>query len=422
MYKKTKFKSGLKIITVPDKRTQAVTVLVMAKVGSKYEEKKINGLSHFLEHMLFKGTKKRPTALEISETLDKVGGSYNAFTGEEYTGYFAKVEKSRLGLALDWVTDIYLNSLLPEKEIEKEKGVIKEEINMYLDNPMIYVQNLWKKVLYGDQPAGWQVIGNKKTVSSVNREKLLNYRSNFYTAQNTLVCIAGNFDSKKILKEIKGYFQDLKKGKLLKKDEVVEKQKKPKCLVNYKKTDQTHLCLGVRSFNLKDKKRFVLELLAVVLGGMMSSRLFSEIREKMGLAYYIGTRTELDPDTGSLVTRAGIDNKKVDKAILAILKEYKNIASKEIQEEELRKAKDYLKGKLALSLETSDSLAFFYSTQELLLDKILTAKDIFEELEKVKKEQVLKVAQEVFRPENLNLALIGPFKDKKRFENLLKQF
>ncbi len=422
MYKKTKLKSGLKIITVPEKNTQAVTVLVMAKVGSKYEKKNINGLSHFLEHMLFKGTKKRPTALEISETLDKVGGHYNAFTGEEYTGYFAKVEKSRVDLALDWVADIYLNSLLPEKEIEKEKGVIKEEMNMYLDNPMIYVQDLWKKVLYGDQPAGWPVIGNKRIVSLVNRKKLLDYRKNFYTAQNTLVCIAGNFDSKKILKKAKRHFKDLKKGKLLKKDEVVEKQKKPNCLVKYKETDQTHLCLGVRAFSLKSRKRFALELLAVVLGGMMSSRLFSEIREKMGLAYYIGTKAELDPDAGSLVTRAGIDNKKVDNAILAILKEYKNIASKEIQEDELRKAKDYLKGKLALSLESSDSLAFFYSTQELLLGKVLTAEDIFKELEKVKKEQVLDVAQKIFKPENLNLALIGPFKDKKRFENLLKQF
>lgn len=422
MYKKTQLKNGLKIITVPDKSTQAVTVLILAKVGSKYEKKNINGISHFLEHMLFKGTKKRPTALEVSETLDKVGGSYNAFTGEEYTGYFAKLEKSRLGLALDWVTDIYLNSLLPKREIEKEKGVIKEEINMYLDNPMIYVQNLWKEVLYGNQPAGWPVIGNKKTVSSVNKEKLLNYRKDFYTAQNTLVCIAGNFGSEKILKETKEYFKDLKKGNKSKKKEVLEKQAKPNCLVKYKKTDQSHLCLGVRTFSLKDRKRFVLELLAVVLGGMMSSRLFSEIREKMGLSYYIATRAELDPDSGSLVTRAGVDNKKVDKAIAAILKEYKKISCQEIQDEELRKAKDYLKGKLALSLETSDSLAFFYGTQELLLDKSLTAKEIFEQLEKVKKEEILKVARDIFKPENLNLALIGPFRDKKRFENLLKQF
>jgi predicted Zn-dependent peptidase len=422
MYKKIELKNGLKILLVPDKSTQAVTVLVLAKVGSKYEHKDINGISHFLEHMFFKGTKKRPTPLSVAETLDKIGGNFNAFTGEEYTGYFAKVEKGQFELALDWVSDIYLNSLLPQKEVAKEKGVIIEELNMYLDNPMIYVQNLWKEVLYGDQPAGWRVIGNRETILGVNRKKLLSYRKKFYTGDNTLVCIAGNFDSNKAIKKTKNYFKNLEKSKDIKKPVVKEEQKNPMSLIHYKKTDQTHLCLGFRTFNLFHPQRFALELLAVALGGMMSSRLFTEVREKLGLSYYIATRTELDPDSGSLITRAGIDNNKVDKAVKAILEEYKKIRKLGIKEEELQKAKDYLKGKLSLNLETSDSLASFYSTQELLLDQALTPQEFLRKIYKVKKEDILKVAKDIFKSENLNLALIGPFKDKKRFDNLLKEF
>jgi len=421
MYKKTKLKNGLRIITVPDRNTQAITVLVLAKVGSKYETKEINGISHFLEHMLFKGTKKRSTPLAVAETLDRIGGSYNAFTGEEYTGYFAKVEKSRFDLALDWVSDIYLNSFLPEKELEKEKGVIIEEINMYRDNPMIYVQNLWKKVLYGDQPAGWDIAGTKKVVREMNRVKLLDYRRNFYTSQNTLICVAGNFDEKEAKKKIKQSFSEIKTGREIKKKAVVEKQSVAKSLIHFKKTDQTHLCLGVRAYNLFHPQKYTIQLLVNILGGMMSSRLFVEIREKLGLAYYVSAQLDVDPDTGSLIVRAGVDNKKVDKAIIAILKEFKKISKKEVDSKELKKAKDYIKGKMALSLETSDALASFYSGQEILTGTILTPKEIFKKIDQVSEEDILAAAKDIFKPEKLNLALIGPFKEKKRFDNLLKE-
>jgi len=420
MYQKKKLDNGLKLLTIPKKNTQAVTVLVLAKVGSKYETKDVNGISHFLEHMFFKGTKKRKDSQEISEALDKVGGVYNAFTGEEYTGYFAKVEKSRFDLALDWVSDIYLNSLMPSKEVQKEKGVIIEEINMYHDNPMLYVQNLFKELLYGDQPAGWDIAGTKKAVKEIDRKKLVDFKSTFYTASNTLVCIAGNFDEQKAIKQVKQYFKGLKKGGKIEKAKVIEKQKVPQSLIHFKQTDQTHLCLGVRAFNIFDPQRYALQLLSNALGGMMSSRLFTQLREKLSLAYYVSTVVELDPDTGVLLTRAGVDNRKVDKAIEAILKEYQKM--KKIDDKELQKAKDYTKGKLALSLETSDSLASFYSAQELLLGKISTPKEIFKKIDAVKKQDIMAVADEIFKPEKLNLCLIGPFKDKKRFDNLLKEF
>ncbi|MBU1045657.1 insulinase family protein [Patescibacteria group bacterium] len=422
MYQKTVLKNRLRIITVPDNNTQAVTVLLLVKTGSKYEVKETNGISHFLEHMLFKGTKKRPTSTDVAEALDKVGGNYNAFTSEEYTGYFAKVEASHFDLALDWVADIYLNSLLPEKEMKKEKGVIVEEINMYHDNPMMHIVNLWKKLLYGDQPAGWSVAGEKLSVKGITRGELLSYWRRHYTASNSLICVAGNFAGATAKKKIREYFSKLSKGIIPSKPKVIENQKKPNSLIYFKKTDQTHLCLGVRAYNLFHPKRYALELLAVILGGMMSSRLFIEVREKLGLAYYIVTLPESDPDTGFLLTRAGVDNKNVDKAIRAILGEYRKMKEKTVAPAELQKAKDYTKGKMALALEASDALASFYGGQELLENKILSQKQVFREIDKIKPKDILEVAQDIFQPQKLNLALLGPFKDKKIFENLLKEF
>ncbi len=420
MFKKTTLPNGLRIITVPQRNSLAVTVLVLVGTGSKYEKKEISGISHFLEHMYFKGTKKRPSPLLVSETLDKIGGIYNAFTGEEYTGYFAKVESSHLELALDWVSDIYLNSLLPKKEIEKERGVIIEEINMYLDTPTIYINELWKRILYGDQPAGWDVAGTKESVSKITREQILNYMETQYVASNTIICLAGDISSSQSKEKIKQYFSEIKIAKPLSKSPVIEKQKKPEVLLFSKKTDQTHIALGVRAFNIFHPKRYALEILGVILGGMMSSRLFMEIREKLGIAYYIKTNVETNPDTGYLVTQAGIDNRRIEKAILTILKEYKKISQRKISQSELKKAKDYIKGKMILLLETSDAQASFYAGQELLEKRILTPEEIFKKIDKVTLNDILKVAKDIFQPKKLNLAIIGPFKDKEKLKKLLK--
>ena len=420
MFKKTTLKNGLRIITVPQRSTQAVTVLVLVGTGSKYEKKEISGISHFLEHMFFKGTKKRPDKLEIAETLDKIGGIYNAFTGEEYTGYFAKVAASQFDLALDWVADIYLNSLLPERETKREKGVIIEEINMINDNPMAYIEFLWNKLLYGDQPAGWDITGTKESVSKMNRQKLLNYMKSQYVSSNTIVCVAGKIKDSSAINKVKKYFSKIKTSQPQKKTEVIEKQTKPVCLLHSKKTDQTHLCLGVRAFNLFHPQKYTQDILGIILGGMMSSRLFMEVREKLGLAYYIKTSVDANPDTGYLVTQAGVDNKNVEKAILTILKEYKKISQKGVPKSELKKTKDYIKGKMALLLESSDALASFYASQELLKKEILTPKEIYAKIDKVSVSDILKVSRSIFRPAKLNLALIGPFKDKNKFNKLLK--
>ena len=419
-YKKNILNNGLRIISVPMKNTRAVTVLVMVGAGSKYETRETNGISHFLEHMFFKGTKRRPNKLAIAETLDRVGGIYNAFTGKEYTGYFAKVDFRHFDLALDWVSDIFLNSKIPKEEIEKERGVIIEEINMYLDTPMAYIGDLWEKLLYGNQPAGWLTLGRKETVKKLKRQQFLDYLKKHYTAPNTIVCVAGNIDRKSAENKIKRYFKNIRAVLPKPKLKVVEKQTQPGCLVYFKETDQTHLCLGVRGYDLFSPKKYAQAVLATILGGSMSSRLFLSIREERGLAYYIKTSTETYTDTGYLVTSAGLRNQKVGEAISLILEEYKQIREKGVSQKELQKAKDYLKGTLSLSLESSDAQASFYTSQELLAGKILTPEQECQNIDQVSRDDIIRVAREIFKPEKLNLAMIGPFKDKAQFQQLLK--
>jgi predicted Zn-dependent peptidase len=418
--KKRVFENGLRLITIPLKGTRTATVFVLVKTGSKCENKDISGISHFLEHMLFKKTKKRPSPLKIAESLDKVGGVYNAFTGSDYTGYYAKVDSSKISLAIDWVSDIYLNSLLPEGEVEKEKGVIKEEINMYYDNPMTYTQILFQKLLYGDQPAGWDIAGTKESVSEIKREDLFSYMQNQYVSESTVVVVAGNIKEKEIEDEVASAFSKIRKGVAKKSIPVFENQKSPEVDIFYKETDQTHLCLGARSFNIFHKQRYTQEIIATILGGMMSSRLFIKIRDELGLAYYIKTEVEDNPDTGVIITRAGVDNKKAKDAVSAIMKEYQKITKETVSTGELKKAKEYIKGKTAILLESSDALAYFHGLNELLEDREYKLNDIFSRIDKINAKDVKETAQHIFKPENINLALVGPFKSKKSFQELIE--
>ncbi len=418
MNKKT-LKDGLRIGTIPLKNTRVATVFVLVRTGSKHEEENVSGISHFLEHMLFKKTKKRPSPLKIVEDLDKVGGIYNAFTGSDYTGYYAKVDTSKLSLAIDWVADIYLNSLLPKEEVEKEKGVIKEEINMYYDSPMAYSQVLFQKLLYGDQPAGRDIVGTKESVSAITREDLFSYMKGQYVAENTVVVVAGNIKKKETESEVARAFSGIRKGEAKRSVPVIEKQKKPEVLTFYKETDQTHLCLGARGFNIFHPYRYAQELIATILGGMMSSRLFIKIRDEMSLAYYIRTSVEDNPDTGVIFTRAGVDNKKAKDAISAIMKEYKKIGREGVPPKELKKAKEYLKGKSAILLEPSDALAYFHGANELLENRMYELKDVFSSIDKVTTKDIKKTAKDIFKPENINLALVGPHKNKKAIQKLL---
>ncbi|MAG44377.1 hypothetical protein CL633_00630 [bacterium] len=406
---KTQFKNGLRVILVPMQGTKTASVHIMVGAGSKYETKKNNGISHFLEHMFFKGTKKRPNTLAIAETLDRVGGSYNAFTSEEHTGYYAKVNSKNLDLALDWVWDIFLNSTLPEIEIEREKGVITEEINMYQDTPMSYIRFLFSKLLYKDQPAGWMISGSKENIASFKKKDFIDYMDKHYKAENTVVCIAGNIDKNlKSKLENQEYFKNIKTGNAQDKKKVDEQQNKPDILIHKKQTDQTHFCLGVRGYDLSHPDKYALAMLGTLLGGMMSSRLWIAVRERHGLAYYVHTQTEHQTDTGCLVTQAGVDNNKADQAIKIILAEYAKLRTEKVKDQEFKKVKENIKGKMALELESSDSVASWVAAQEILKKEILTPDQVFRKIDAVSASDIQRIAKDVFQNKKLNLAVIGP--------------
>jgi predicted Zn-dependent peptidase len=420
MIKAKRLKNGLRVVTIPQKGTRTVTVLVLVGTGSKYEAKKQNGISHFLEHMFFKGTQKRPTPLDVAEALDQVGGAFNAFTGEEYTGYYAKTDAANFDLALDWVADIFLHSKLPAKEIEKEKGVVLEELFMYRDHPARHTDDLWMNVLYGDQPAGWNIVGTVDSVNGLTRKDLQEYMRKQYVASNTVVCIAGNITKNTAEKKAAQYFDAVVIDASKEKQKVNDAQQKPGVLLEYRKINQTNIALGVRGYNLDHPDRHVQHMVSVILGGMMSSRLFIEIREKLGLAYDVSTSADNNTDTGYLVTTAGIKKDYAEKAIQVILREYKKLKTTQISKAELAKVKENEKGKMALRLESSDSKANFYGMQELLRGEILTPEQIYDKIEQVKPADIQRVAKDLFRSEKLNLVVLGPYRDKAQFAKLLK--
>lgn len=415
-----KFDNGLRLIIVPMKSAKTATVLVLAGTGSRYESKDINGISHFLEHMMFKGTTKRPGALDISLELDSIGADYNAFTSQEYTGYYIKTASDKFELALNVISDIFLNSKFDENEISKEKGVIAEEINMYRDTPMRYVGELFYETLYGDQPLGWPIAGEKETIAKLSREEFVGYFSTHYFSENTVVAIAGNVDITDAKNKVSDYFSVIRHHKKLNAAPVVEKQAVPASKIFYKKTDQTHFYVGCRTFGAWDEREDVLDVISVILGGGMSSRLWTEVREKRGMAYYVATGADSFADAGFLATRAGVDNKRVVPALEIILNEYKKLKNEKVGDSELKKAKDFIKGKMAIAFESSDDLASFYAEQELLRGKIVTPEEKFKKIEKVTAEQIQETANFIFTPDRLNLSLIGPFKETdKTINNVL---
>ena len=419
-FSKKVLRNGLRMITIPMKDNPTVTVLVLVEAGSKYETKKVNGISHFLEHMCFKGTVKRPKAVDISKELDALGSQYNAFTAQEYTGYYAKAEAKHFKKILDIVSDIYLHSTFPEAEMQKEKGVIIEEINMYEDMPQRHVQDLMMKLLYGDQPAGWNITGEKKNILKMKREDFVQYKKAHYLPEATVLLFAVKVKEKEVLKEVNKIFGKVGRGKKGGKAGVKERQTKPAVLVNFKKTDQTHFVLGVRSYDLFHKKNSILAVLGGILGGGMSSRLFVKLREEMGVGYYVRAGNDSYTDHGIFQISAGVDNKRIEEVIEAVLEECRKLKNEKVGVEELNKVKECLIGNMKLSLESSDDIANFYGGQELLKREIKNAEEKAKEIRKVTASQIQILAKDIFQKKKLNLALIGPFKEKKEKARFLK--
>ena len=420
MFKKTILKNGFKIFTVPIKDSPSVTVLVVVKTGSEYETKEINGLSHFLEHMCFKGTERRPNAKDISTELDGLGAQSNAFTSQEFTGYYAKAHPKHFSKILDVVSDMYLNPVFDEKELEKEKGVIIGELNMYEDMPNRIVHDVFMDVLYGDQPAGWPIIGPKENILNFKREDFLKYREEHYVSSATTVVISGNFDEEKVLAEVENAFEKIPSNQKKEKLSVLEKQTTPQIKIKNKDTDQTHIVLGVRTFGANDERNHTLKVLSAILGNGMSSRLFQKLRDEMGVGYYVRSSTDEQTDTGSFVVSTGVDNSRITEVVSAILGEFRRISDETVPKEELKKAKEYLVGNMYLGLESSDAMAEYYVIQDILGEEILTPDELSKKIQAVSVEDIQKLAKEIFVDEKLNMAIVGNVKDEEGLKSLFR--
>ncbi|MFA9262168.1 MAG: M16 family metallopeptidase [Undibacterium sp.] len=419
-YKKHTLKNGLRIILAPMQDTETVTVLVMTGVGSRYETRKENGLAHFLEHMFFKGTTKRPTALDISKELDAVGAEYNAYTGKDRTGYYAKVEARHADIALDVVSDIFMNAKIEQEEIDRERGAILQEINMYEDMPMRHINDLWERHLYGDTPLGWEIVGPKTNIKSFKRSDFMKYLARGYVSENVVVGVAGKMDPKKMKREIEKRFAHIRSGKKPAFKKATDKQSVPGVFLQHKKTDQTHMLLGVRTFDMNHPDRFAVSVLSTILGGGMSSRLFLSVRERRGLAYSVHTSADSYHDAGYLATQCGVEHENLEKTIEVILDEYKKIATEKVEAEELKKAKEYIKGKIAMGLEGSDDVVEYLVNQETLKGKIVLPKEFAKAIDKVTADDVLRVAKTIFTNKRLNFAVVGPHAHQKALEKLVQ--
>ncbi len=417
--------NGLTLLTAPVDGAKTTAVLVLFGTGSKHETRAESGLSHFLEHMFFKGTTNRPSALALSSELDRLGAEYNAFTGKEYTGYWIKSGSANADKALAIVADMLINPLFVAEEIEREKGVIIEELNMYQDNPMWYIEDLFEGLLYGDTPAGWDTIGTKDTINSFKRENFTDYYHKQYGADTSFLIVAGQIPDN--LEELANkYFSAFPKSAYQPKIATAETQNGAQSKFFVKTTDQAHLSLGVRTYPYAHENNFIMQIISLLLGGSMSSRLFINLRERNGLAYYVRANNEHYTDTGYLTARAGVPVNKLAEAIKIIMAEYQRLKTELVSEDELSKVKSMLIGKLPLTLEGADEMAQWYGRQAVLFfqqttgeKKIITPEEFLNKVNQVSAEDVQRVANEIFINDRLNLAVISPQQDETALKQLL---
>lgn len=418
MFEKTILDNGLRLITEKLEGTKAVTVLVLAGAGSRYEHQEIRGISHFLEHMFFKGADRYKNTKEVSEAIDSVGGEFNAFTGKEYAGYYVKVAGDFIETACDVLSDMLVNAKFDQAEIEKERGVILEEYNMYQDTPMYQIGWNFERLVFGDQPLGWDQIGTKELIKSVMHEDFVDYNAKLYTPDNTVIAIVGNIENDKAKELVEKYFlmADRKKSHEFK---ALEAKDGGNVYLKNKKTEQAHVAVGFPGLSEPHPDHWVKKLISVILGGNMSSRMFLGVREAKGLSYYIHTSTDNYRDGGTIVTNAGVDLNRVEEAIEGIINEYRLLRDEGLPEAELTKAKAYLKGKMVLSLEDSEEYAHLLAKYELLKGGSMEPDEIMAIIDKVTVDDIVRVAKDLFVEEKMKVAVIGPFDEEERFKKLL---
>jgi len=416
-YERHVLDNGLRIVTANLPEAQSVTCMVMLAAGSRYETSETNGIAHFSEHMFFKGTERRPSARDIAGEIDAIGGEFNAFTGKEYTAYYVKCAAEHRDIALDVLVDMLRNSRFDPEEIDREKGVIVEEMNMYFDTPRDFIGGVYENLLYGDQPLGWDIIGKKETVRGATRETFNAYLDRWYHPTRMVVGLGGRIGDDAVARatELFGDLPRVETGE----PEPARPYENGRVTVFMKQSDQAHLILGVPSYPLEHPDRYVLQVLSTVLGGGMSSRLFTEVRERRGLAYYVFGLNHSYTDAGSLYAQAGVDLTRIDEAVTTILAELRTIAADSVPADELEKARNFSKGRFVLQLESPQGLILFGLRREVLEQRVPSLDEVLDGLTAVTAEDVQRVARDLIRDKALRLALIGPFEDAERFEQLL---
>jgi predicted Zn-dependent peptidase len=417
-FERHRLDNGLRVVSANIPQVQSVTCMIMLAAGSRYETPETNGIAHFAEHMFFKGTERRPTAREIGMEVDSLGGEFNAFTGKEYTGYYIRCAADYRDQALDVLVDMLRNSKFDPEEIEREKGVIVEEMNMYYDTPRDFIGGVYERLLYGDQPLGWDIIGRKETVRDATHDTFVDYVGRWYKPERMVVGVAGRLDGD-YLDTIERLLGDVGAEETGAPPAVTPNGSGTRVTVHKKDSDQAHICLGVPSYPIVHPDRWALQLLTTVLGTGMSSRLFSEVREKRGLAYYVYAFNKDYTDAGSLLSQAGVDIARIDEAIETIAHEFRRMAEEPVPADELEKARALAKGRFVLRLENPQGMILFGLGRDVLNDPVLEPDEVLAGLDAVTAEDVQRVAQDVIGSDGLNLAVIGPFDDKGRFESLL---
>jgi predicted Zn-dependent peptidase len=417
-YEKHTLDNGVRVVLAPLPQAQSVTVALMYAAGSRYETHETNGIAHFAEHMFFKGTENRPSSRDIAGEIDAIGGEFNAFTGKEYTGYYVRCAAEHRDTALDVLVDMLRRSKFEPDEIEREKGVIIEEMNMYFDTPRDYIGGVYEDLLYGDQPLGWDIIGRKETVRAAGRDTFMQYIERWYKPERLVVGIGGKIDGD-VLSAIEQHLGDLPAGETGEPAPATANGNGTRVRVHTKQSDQAHIALGVPSYPITHPDRYALQLLATVLGGGMSSRLFIEVRERRGLAYYVFGTNHSYTDAGSLYAQAGVDINRIDDAVSTVAAELRRIAEEAVPADELEKARNFAKGRFVLQLENPHGLIMYGLRKEVLEGQTVDPADVLAELDKVTGDDVQRVARDLIDDKRLRLALIGPFDDAARFEELL---
>jgi predicted Zn-dependent peptidase len=409
--------NSLRVLTADLPHAQSVTVMVMLAAGSRYETLETNGIAHFAEHMFFKGTERRPTARQLAAEIDAIGGEFNAFTGKEQTTYYVRCAAEHRDVALDVLVDMLRNSRFLDEEIEREKGVIVEEMNMYYDTPRDFIGGVYEELLFGDQPLGWEIIGRKETVRSATRDTFMGYLGRWYKPSRMVLGVAGRTggDVLERAQELLGDLADAQTGE----PEPAAPYANGRVRVFTKQSDQAHVCLGVQSYPLDHPDRYALQLLATILGGGMSSRLFNEVRERRGLAYYVYGLNHSYTDAGTLYSQAGVDIGRIDEAVATIGAELRKIAAEPVPAEELEKARNFAKGRFVLQIENPQGLLMFGLRKEVLEQRLPDPDEVLAGIDAVTTEDLSRVAGELISADRLRLAVIGPFDDASRFEPFL---